>query len=81
LLSAEWCLRVVRRISRTSFSVGTRAGGGGGFLTYFHSPWGCDEPEILRTSNHQIGPIGADAGHVTGPKQRVGPLDKPKTLR
>jgi hypothetical protein len=52
-----------------------------GFLTYLHSPWGCDEPEILCTSNHQIGPIGADARHLTGPKQRVGPLDKPKTLR
>ena len=25
--------------------------------------WGYDEPEILRHSNRQLGPIGADAGH------------------
>ena len=36
-------------------------GWGGGFLAHLHSPWGYDEPEILRTSNRQFGPIGADA--------------------
>jgi len=35
----------------------------GGFLAPLHSPWGYDEPEILRYSNRQFGPIGADAGH------------------
>jgi len=30
--------------------------------THLHSPWGYDEPEILRNSNLQVGPIGADAG-------------------
>jgi hypothetical protein len=34
----------------------------GGFLAHLHSPWGYDEPEILRYSNRQFGPIGADAG-------------------
>ncbi len=34
----------------------------GGFLAHVHSPWGYDEPEILRYSNRQFGPIGADAG-------------------
>jgi hypothetical protein len=29
-----------------------------------YSPWGYDEPEILRYSNRQFGPIGADAGQV-----------------
>jgi hypothetical protein len=62
LSPAEWCLRVARRISRTSFSAGTRVGGGGGFLAYLHPPWGYDEPEILRYSNRQFGLIGADAG-------------------
>ena len=28
-----------------------------------YTPWGYDEPEILRYSNRQFGPIGADAGH------------------
>ena len=31
---------------------------------HLHSPWGYDEPEILRYSIHQYGPIGADAGHL-----------------
>jgi hypothetical protein len=35
----------------------------GGFLAHLHSPWGYDEPEILRYSNRHFGPIGADAGH------------------
>ena len=35
---------------------------GGEFLAHLHSPWGYDEPEILRYSNRQFGPIGADAG-------------------
>jgi hypothetical protein len=34
----------------------------GGFLAHLHSRWGYDEPEILRNSNRQFGPIGADAG-------------------
>ncbi len=38
-------------------------GRGGGFLAHLHSPWGYDEPEILRASNRHFGPIGADAGH------------------
>jgi hypothetical protein len=38
-------------------------GWSGGFLAHLHSPWGYDEPEILRYSNRQFGPIGADAGH------------------
>jgi hypothetical protein len=29
---------------------------------HLHSPWGHEEPEILRHSNRQFGPIGADAG-------------------
>ena len=37
-------------------------GWGGGFLAHLHSPWGYDETELLRRSNRQIGPIGADAG-------------------
>jgi hypothetical protein len=36
----------------------------GGFLAHLHPPWGYDEPEILRYSNRQFGPIGADAGHA-----------------
>jgi hypothetical protein len=40
-------------------------GRGGGFLANLHSPWGYDEPEILRASNRHFGPIGADAGHVS----------------
>ena len=36
-------------------------GRGRGFLAHLHSPWGYDEPEILRASNRQYGPIGADA--------------------
>jgi len=34
-----------------------------GILTHPHSAWGYNEPEILRTSNHQFGPIGANGGH------------------
>jgi hypothetical protein len=64
LSSAEWCLRVAQRILRTSFFDWHPRGWGGGFLAYFHSPWGYDEPEILRHSNRQFGPIGADAGHT-----------------
>ena len=41
-------------------------GWGGGFLAHLHSPWGYDEPEILRYSNRHFGPIGADAGHPKG---------------
>lgn len=37
-------------------------GWGRGFLAHFHPPWGYDEPELLRFSNRQFGPIGADAG-------------------
>jgi hypothetical protein len=37
-------------------------GWAGEFLAYLNSPWGYDEPEILRYSNRQFGPIGADAG-------------------
>ena len=40
-------------------------GWGGGFLAHLHSAWGYNEPEIHSTSNHQFGPIGADAGQVT----------------
>ena len=29
--------------------------------------WGYDEPEILRYSNRQFGPIGADTGHFNQP--------------
>jgi hypothetical protein len=32
------------------------------FLAYLHSAWAYDEPEILRNSNRQFGPTGADAG-------------------
>jgi hypothetical protein len=32
---AEWCLRVARRISRTSFSAGTRVGGAEDFWLIF----------------------------------------------
>jgi len=39
-------------------------GRGGGFLAHLHFPWGYDAPEILRCSNRQFGPIGADAGHL-----------------
>jgi hypothetical protein len=35
-----------------------------GFLVHLHSPWGYDEPEILRYSNRQFGLIGADAGQA-----------------
>ena len=37
-------------------------GWGRGFLAHLHSPWGYDEPEILRYSNRHFGPIGADDG-------------------
>jgi len=37
---------------------------GGEFQAHLHSPWGYDEPEILRTSKRQFGPIGADAGQL-----------------
>ena len=37
-------------------------GWGRGFLAHLHPPWGYDEPELLRYSNRQFGPIGADAG-------------------
>ena len=36
--------------------------GGGGCLDHLYSPGGYDEPEILRYSNRQFGPMGADAG-------------------
>jgi hypothetical protein len=39
-------------------------GWGKGFRAHLHSPWGYDEPEILRYSNRQFGPIGADAGQT-----------------
>jgi hypothetical protein len=35
LSSAEWCLRVARLISRTSFSAGTRVGGAEDFWLIF----------------------------------------------
>jgi hypothetical protein len=41
-------------------------GRGGEFVAHLHSPWGYDEPEILRYSNRQFGPKGADAGHAAG---------------
>ena len=37
----------------------------GRFLANLHSPWGYDEPEILRHSNRQFGQIGADFGQVS----------------
>ena len=50
---------------------GWHAGGWGGrFLAHLHSPWGYDEPEILRASNRHFGPIGADAGHVSQAENR-----------
>ena len=36
---------------------------GRGFLALRYSAWGYNQPEIRRTSNHQFGPIGANAGH------------------
>ncbi len=38
---------------------------GGGFPDLLHSRWDYDEPEIFRSSKHQYGPIGADAGQST----------------
>jgi Asp-tRNA(Asn)/Glu-tRNA(Gln) amidotransferase A subunit family amidase len=50
-----------------SLSLELRCNGWGrGFLAHLHSPWGYDEPEILRYSNRQFAPIGADAGHARG---------------
>jgi hypothetical protein len=40
------------------------SGWDGGFLAHLHSPWGYDEPEILRYLNRQFGPIGADTGQA-----------------
>ena len=37
-------------------------GWGRGFLAHLHSPWGQGEPEILRYSNCQFGPLGANEG-------------------
>jgi hypothetical protein len=38
-----------------------------GFLAHLHSPWGYDEPEILRYSNRQFGHLGAEEQHfITG---------------
>jgi hypothetical protein len=36
----------------------------GGLLAHPHSPWGYNEPEILRHSNRQFSHIGADAGQA-----------------
>ena len=59
LVLAEWCLRLARRISRTSFSAGTRMGrrriSGSSSLSL-----GYDKPAILRYTNRQISLIDAD---------------------
>jgi hypothetical protein len=36
----------------------------GGFLAHLHSPWGYDEPEFLRYSNRQLGPLRTDDRHA-----------------
>ena len=38
---------------------------------HLHSPWDDDEPENLRSSNRQFGPIGADAGQPRGCRPQI----------
>lgn len=59
--SAKYCLRVIRRISQTVFSVGS-------FLRIdfrlIFVPFGqCDEPEILHYENPSLRPKAADVRH------------------
>src|SRR5947208_6450100 len=59
--SAEYCLRVARRMSRTS-----RSDGVSGVLDFglmLHSSGGHDEPEILRSSSRSFCLTDPDVGH------------------
>ena len=59
--STEYCLRVLRRMSRTAFSAGSLARMD---FCLISVPFGhCDEPEILRYENTPACPIGADVRH------------------
>src|SRR5919202_6605658 len=81
LSSAECCLRVARRMSRTTRSagglatVGSRVAGAEDFGLIF-TPCGYDEPEILRSSMTQFCLIGADAGQLN-PLLGLGLGDEP----
>ena len=60
--SAEYCLRVLRRISRTALSAGSLLLND--FCLIF-VPFGhYDEPEILRYAITSICPKGADVRHI-----------------
>src|SRR5271168_3879869 len=60
--SAEYCLRVARRMSRTSRSDGVSGVLDLGLM--LHSSGGHDEPETLRPSSRQFCLTGADVGHI-----------------
>ena len=61
--SAEFCLCVLRRMSRTIFSAG--AFGLMDFCVIFVTFGHNDEPEILRYAITSICPKGADVRHAT----------------
>src|ERR1700760_501321 len=72
LSSAEWCLRVARRISRTTRSAGDfgtawLGDGAEDFWLIFTPPRLRDAPDIL---TRPLCPIGADAGHPREVKDR-----------
>src|SRR6188474_1867139 len=60
--SAEYCLRVARRMSLMTCSDG--AFPVPDFCLIFAPLKGYDEPEILRSQLSRFGPISADAGHA-----------------
>src|SRR5690606_22093386 len=60
--SAEYCLRVARRMSLMTCSAG--AFPVPGFCLIFAPLKGYDEPEILRSQLNHFGPISADAGQA-----------------
>jgi len=62
LSSAEYCLRVARRMSLMSFSAG--AFRVSDFCLIFAPLKGYDEPEILPSQSSQFGPISAEPGQV-----------------
>ena len=66
--SAEYCLRVARRMFLTSHSDGEPV------VPDFYlisTPRVYDEPEILSSSRHQICLTGADAGHAEATRDRL----------
>src|SRR5512137_2997393 len=61
--SAEYCLRVARRISRTCCSA---VPAGSDFRRIFIPLQGYDEPEILQSSMQPFCLMVADGGHQSG---------------